>query len=73
MLFGAKTIACLAKIVKVESFFDSDDRQKLILVSCSQNLETAIQTDYESGKKMKRFFKRRREFMVAFSLPEEIL
>jgi len=60
LLFDAKIIACLAKIVKVESFFVWDDHHKLILASCSQNLETAIQTDFESAKKMKRFFRRGR-------------
>jgi len=60
LLFDTKTIACLAKIIKVESFFDADDRQKLILASCSQNLEIAIQTDCESAKKRKWFFRRRR-------------
>jgi len=53
LLFDEKTIACLAKIVKAESFFEVDDRQKLNLASCSQNLETAIQTDCESAKKRK--------------------
>jgi hypothetical protein len=51
LFFDSKTIACLAKIVKAESFFDADDRQKLNLASCSQNLETAIQTDCKSAKK----------------------